>query len=89
MTKIKTIDICGNCIHHSTCEHFCVITYVDTTYHTIKCTGLEIVINYWVYLSDKDKKKFQHLYNMCSHKVLQNPYVNHFDITSFLYGKHF
>ena len=89
MTNIKTIDISGNCIHHLTCEHFCVITYKDNTYHTIKCSGLNIVINYWIYLSDKDKKQFQHVYNMCSHKVLHSPYINNFDMKSFLYDNRF
>jgi len=67
---IKKIDIIGNCIHDTECNHFCMVSYRDDTYVTFKLSGFEIVSQYWDYISEKDKPHFQHIYNFYNlHKI--------------------
>ena len=61
---IQKIDIIGDCAHDSTCSHFCMITYFDGTYHTVKMSGFEIVEKYWCKLSPKDKPHFQYIHDL-------------------------
>ena len=64
MSNIKTIDIIGDCTHDSTCSHFCMITYKNETYQTIKMTGIDIVSQFWSFLSVKNKQHFQYIYDL-------------------------
>ena len=68
---VKKIDIIGDCTHDSTCSHFCMITYCDNTYQTVKMSGIDIVPKFWSHLSDKDKKHFQYIYDLYNLKKVR------------------
>ena len=70
MAFIKKIDIIGDCTHDYSCSHFCMITYKNNTYQTIKMSGIDIVPTFWNLLSDKDKKHFQYIYDLYNLKKI-------------------